>query len=81
MPEFTESGVVASVTKLEITMLEAMRDFDTATELVNDDDWVVSRKGKFDSVISGAIDLSVSRGLSSRSLDDFSGYVISKSCL
>jgi hypothetical protein len=43
---------------------QAMCDFDMATNLVEDDDRVVSRKGKLDGGISGAIDLLVSRGLS-----------------
>jgi hypothetical protein len=58
-------AVVASVTKLEIMILEAICNFDMATDLVNGDDRVVSRKGKLDGGISGAIDLLVSRGLSS----------------
>jgi hypothetical protein len=36
-----------------------------ATYLVNDDDWVVSRKGKLDGGTSGATDLLASRELSS----------------
>jgi hypothetical protein len=44
---------------------QAMCDFDMATDLVKYDDRVVYRKGKLDSGIYGAIDLLVSRGLSS----------------
>jgi hypothetical protein len=64
-PNFQSPAVVASVAKLEIMILEAICDFDMATDLVNDDDWLVSRKRKLDGGISGAIFLLASRGLSS----------------
>jgi hypothetical protein len=64
-PNFLSPAVVASVTKLDIMILEAICAFDMATDLVNDDDRVVSRKGKLDGGTSGEIDLLVSRGLSS----------------
>jgi hypothetical protein len=64
-PNFPSLVVVASVTKLGIMILEAICAFDMATDLVNDDDRVVSRKGKLDGGTCGAIDLLASRGLSS----------------
>jgi hypothetical protein len=60
-------------------MPEAMCDFDMATDLVNGDDRVLIRKVKSDCRIYGAIDLLVSRGVSSRSSDEFSAHVVSKS--
>jgi hypothetical protein len=64
-PNFPSPVVVASITKLDIMILEAICAFDMATDLVNDDDWVVSRKGKLDGGTSGATGLLASRGLSS----------------
>jgi hypothetical protein len=63
-PNFLSPVVVASVTKLGIVILEAICAFDMANDLVNDDDRVVSRKGKLGVGTSGAIDLMASRGLS-----------------
>jgi hypothetical protein len=63
-PNFPSPVVVASVFKLDIMILEAICAFDMATDLVNDDDWVVSRKGELDGGTSGVTDLLTSRGLS-----------------
>jgi hypothetical protein len=64
-PNFSSPVVVASVFKLDIMTLEAICAFDMATDLLNDDHWVVSRKGKLDGGTSGVTDLLASRGLSS----------------
>jgi hypothetical protein len=53
------------IIKLDIMILEAICAVAMATDLVNDDNRVVSRKGKLDGGTSGAIDLLASRGLSS----------------
>jgi hypothetical protein len=77
-PDFLSPVIVASVTKIDMMILEAICAFYMATDLVNDDDWVVYRKGKLDGGNSGATGLLASRGLSSWSLDDFPGNVVSK---
>jgi hypothetical protein len=64
-PNLLSPVVVASVLKLDIMIVEAICTFGMATDLVNDDDWVVSRKGKLDGGTSGVTDLLASRGLSS----------------
>jgi hypothetical protein len=64
-PNFPSPVVVAPVFKLDIMILEAICAFDMATDLVNYDDMLISRKGKLDGGTSGVTDLMASRGLSS----------------
>jgi hypothetical protein len=67
--------------KPDTMMPEAICNLDMAMEFVNDDARVVTRKGNSDGGIYGAIDVLASRGVSSRSSDNQSYNIVSKSHL